>query len=69
MIHFQSHSNDTGSVAQTMFTVHLSPFTCQSVAWKKGLCPKTECRGVGWGFEGSRLEAWMKSHKSDVAVT
>ena len=23
------------------------------------------CRGV----EGSRLEAWMKSHKSDVAIT
>ena len=24
---------------------------------------------VGWGVEGSRLEAWMKSHKSEVAVT
>jgi len=23
----------------------------------------------GWGVEGSRLEAWMKSHKSEVAVT
>ena len=21
------------------------------------------CRGAGWGVEGSRLEAWMKSHK------
>ena len=27
------------------------------------------CRGVGWGVEGSRLEAWMKSHKSEVAIT
>ena len=24
------------------------------------------CRGVGWG---SRLEAWMKSHKSEVTIT
>ena len=23
----------------------------------------------GWGVEGSRLEAWMKSHKSEVAIT
>ena len=23
----------------------------------------------GWGVEGSRLEAWMKSHKSKVAIT
>ena len=27
------------------------------------------CRGAGWGVEGSRLEAWMKSHKSEVAIT
>ena len=27
------------------------------------------CRGVGWGVEGSRLEAWMKGHKSEVAIT
>ena len=27
------------------------------------------CRGVGWGVERSRLEAWMKSHKSEVAIT
>ena len=27
------------------------------------------CRGVGWGVEGSRLEAWMKSHKLEVAIT
>ena len=26
-------------------------------------------RGVGWGVEESRLEAWMKSHKSEVAIT
>ena len=26
-------------------------------------------RGVGVGSEGSRLEAWMKSHKSGVAIT
>ena len=26
-------------------------------------------RGVGWGVEGSRLEAWRKSHKSEVAIT
>ena len=27
------------------------------------------CRGVGWGRDkGSRLEAWMKSHKSEVAI-
>ena len=25
--------------------------------------------GWGWGVEGSRLEAWMKNHKSEVAVT
>ena len=25
--------------------------------------------GWGWGVEGSRLEAWMKSHKSEVAIT
>ena len=24
--------------------------------------------GVGWGVEGSMLEAWMKSHKSEVAI-
>ena len=31
--------------------------------------PKRQlCRGVGWGVEGSRLEAWMKSHKSEVAI-
>ena len=23
----------------------------------------------GWGVEGSRLEAWMKSHKSEFAIT
>ena len=23
----------------------------------------------GWGVEGSRLEAWMESHKSEVAIT
>ena len=23
----------------------------------------------GWGVEGNRLEAWMKSHKSEVAIT
>ena len=23
----------------------------------------------GWGVEGSRLEAWIKSHKSEVAIT
>ena len=27
------------------------------------------CRGVGWGVEGSRLEAWMKGHKSEAAIT
>ena len=27
------------------------------------------CRGVGVGNEGSRLEAWMKSRKSEVAIT
>ena len=28
------------------------------------------CRGVGMGsLRGSRLEAWMKSHKSEVAIT
>ena len=27
------------------------------------------CRGAVWGVEGSRLEAWMKSHKSEVAIT
>ena len=27
------------------------------------------CRGAGWGVEGSRLEALMKSHKSEVAIT
>ena len=27
------------------------------------------CRGVGCGVEGSRLEAWMESHKSEVAIT
>ena len=26
-------------------------------------------REWGWGVEGSRLEAWMKSHKSEVAIT
>ena len=26
------------------------------------------CRGAVWGTEGSRLEAWMKSHKSEVAI-
>ena len=25
--------------------------------------------GSGVGSEGSRLEAWMKSHKSEVAIT
>ena len=25
------------------------------------------CRGAVWGVEGSRFEAWMKSHKSEVA--
>ena len=24
---------------------------------------------MGWGVEGSRLEAWIKSHKSEVAIT
>ena len=28
-----------------------------------------KCRGVVWGVEGSGLEAWMKSHKSEVAIT
>ena len=28
-----------------------------------------KCREVGWEVEGSRLEAWMKSHKSEVAIT
>ena len=23
----------------------------------------------GWGVEGSRLEAWMKNHKREVAIT
>ena len=23
---------------------------------------------MGWGVEGGRLEAWMKSHKSVVAI-
>ena len=27
-----------------------------------------KCRGPGWGVEGSRLEAWMKSHKPEVAI-
>ena len=27
------------------------------------------CRGAGWGVEGSRLEALMKSHKPEVAIT
>ena len=26
------------------------------------------CRGAVWGVEGSRLEAWIKSHKSEVAI-
>ena len=31
---------------------------------------KNICVGEwGWGVEGSRLEAWMKSHKSKVAIT
>ena len=30
---------------------------------------ETMCRGVVWGIEGSRLEAGMKSHKSEVAIT
>ena len=29
----------------------------------------TKCREAVWGVEGSRLEAWMKSHKSEVAIT
>ena len=28
-----------------------------------------DCRGAGCGSEVSRLEAWMKSHKSEVAIT
>ena len=37
----------------------------------KGRCrPSAQvCRRVGVGSEGSRLEAWMKSHKSEVAIT
>ena len=27
------------------------------------------CRGAGWAVEGGRLESWMKSHKSEVAIT
>ena len=27
------------------------------------------CRGAGLVSKGSRLEAWMKSHKSEVAVS
>ena len=29
----------------------------------------SDCRGAEWGCEGSRLEAWMKNHKSEVAIT
>ena len=29
----------------------------------------SECRGQGSGSEGSRLETWMMSHKSEVAIT
>ena len=29
----------------------------------------SNCRGLGWEVEGSRLAAWMKSHKSEVART
>ena len=35
----------------------------------KKLTKKPLCRGAVWGIEGSKLEAWMKSHKSEVAIT
>ena len=36
---------------------------------KKTTTKKPLCRGAVWGIEGSKLEAWMKSHKSEVAIT
>ena len=30
---------------------------------------KTYVGEWGWGVEGSRLEAWIKRHKSEVAIT
>ena len=47
-----------------VFVLYIKPFVsyeCFDVLFT--------CRGVGWGVEGSRLEAWMKSHKSEVAIT
>ena len=37
--------------------------------WLSTFIISPNCRGVGWGVEGSRLEAWMKSHKSEVSIT
>ena len=44
-----------------MYTANLAAFTTGYA--------HLMCRGVEWGVEGSRLEAWMKSHKSEVAIT
>ena len=47
----------------------LSPGRCVTLLLPILLASARFCRGVGWGVEGSRLEAWMKSHKSEVAIT
>ena len=47
----------------------LSPGRCVTLLLPSLLASARFCRGVGEGSEGSRLEAWMKSHKSEVAIT
>ena len=47
----------------------LSPGRCATLLLPVLLASAKFCRGAAWGVEGIRLEAWMKSHKSEVAIT
>ena len=58
-----------GSVCVSCVCVCLAVNSPVCYIWIVNDVTDSNCRGLGWGVEGSMLAAWMKSHKSEVART